>query len=221
MQIRLFIIMTAFVTTLLPGCMKPEPEHVDMVILHLGSGATPSIARRLEDYGISYKILDGLVPTQEITRLQPKALILTGSPDSVLEAGSPRAPEGYYHLNIPVLGLCYGMQMMVEHLGGRVEKCRCSEKSVVRAKFTGLCDLTPEGVKEMDVLMDHDDCVVKIPKGFIADASTDITPHAMICSPQRKLYLIQFHPERADAAPFSGCILDAFLKKAMGTLPRI
>lgn len=215
-----FFLMTLIVTGLLGGCVRPEPKRVDMVILHLGSGATPSIASRLESYNITYKIMNGLVPTQEILNLQPKALILTGSPDSILEAGSPRAPLGYYNLKIPVLGLCYGMQMMVQHLGGRVEKCVSSEKEVVKARFTGACGLTPPGVKEMDVLMDHDDCVVAIPRGFLADASTDITPHAMVCSPAKKLYLIQFHPERDDAAPASAVILDAFLEKVMGPLPK-
>lgn len=209
------IFLTMISTTLLSGCMHNGIQKADILILHLGSGATPKIAQRLEDFKISYTILDGLVPVEQIKQVNPKAIIITGSPDSVLNEGSPRAHENYFNLNIPILGLCYGMQMIAEQLGGKVKKCHKEEKGIFLASFTGKCGLTPVGMKEMHVLMDHEDCVVEIPKGFHTDASSDITHHAMVCSQAKKIYLIQFHPERYDTVPASGIILDAFIKKVM------
>jgi GMP synthase (glutamine-hydrolysing) len=202
-----------FITTFLCGCKTVPMQKVDMVILHLGSGATPKIAEKLKNMRVSYVILEGLVPTEEIKSYHPKGVIITGSPESLLDEGAPRAPASYYKLDIPILGLCYGMQMIAEQLGGKVKKCTQSEKGMFPVTFTGKCGLTPEGMKELHVLMDHDDCVVEIPKGFHTDASSSITQHAMICSHDRKMYLIQFHPERYDTAPASCVILDAFINK--------
>ncbi len=211
---NLAICMIVFIAaTLLPGCVQQGAHRTEVLILHMGSHATPNIARRLEKHGVSYTILQGFVPAEEIRQINPKALIITGSPDSVLNKNSPRAPEAYYSLNIPILGLCYGHQMIVEQLGGKVGKCRASEKGIFPVTFTGKCGLTPKGMAGMNVLMDHDDCVTEVPEGFHTDASSDITQHAMVCSHARKLYLIQFHPERYDTVPESGVILDAFIMK--------
>jgi GMP synthase (glutamine-hydrolysing) len=210
--LRFILLITA---TQLCSCGNYGVEKPDFLILHMGSSATNNIARRLEYRNATYIILDGLVPVEEIKAINPKAIVITGSPDSVMEEGSPRAHKDYYNLNIPILGLCYGMQMIVEQLGGKVKKCTKSEKEVVLAQFNGKCGLAPAGLKEMHVLMDHDDCVVELPKGFHSDASTSITEHAMVCSHDRQMYLFQFHPERYDTVPASGVFLDMFINKIM------
>ncbi|GEM_PF-3775679 len=208
-------LLVLIIATQLAGCYQQGIQEADILVLNMGSPATPAIARRLEMWGVNYTILEGLAPIADIRKVNPRALIITGSPDSVLDAGSPRAHEDYFKLNIPILGLCYGMQMIAEQLGGKVRKCSKSEKDVVPVRFNGKCELAHSGLREMNVLMDHDDCVVEVPHGFHTDASSDITQHAMICSHDRKVYLIQFHPERYDMVPASGTFLDAFIHKAV------
>lgn len=199
----------------LSGCISRGVKQADILILNMGSPATPKIARRLHMHDVEYTVLEGLVPVEEIRKVNPRGIIISGSPDSVLDAGAPRAPSDYFKLNVPILGLCYGMQMIAEQLGGKVKRCHKSEKDIVLARFNGKCGLVPEGLTHMHVLMDHDDCVVEIPKGFHTDASSLITDHAMVCSHDHKIYLIQFHPERYDTVPESGVILDAFIRKAI------
>lgn len=197
------------------GCIHRGIEKADILILNMGSPATPKIARRLEMLNVSYTILDGLAPLSDIKQVNPKAIIITGSPESVLDEGTPRAPMEYFKLNVPILGLCYGMQMIAEQLGGKVRKCTKAEKDVVAARFTGGCGITPPGMQVMNVLMDHEDCVVEAPEGFHTDTSTEITQHAMICHHKKKIHLIQFHPERYDTVPESGVILDAWVRMAL------
>lgn len=207
-------LLTTLIATQLSGCYNHGIQEADILVLNMGSPATPAIARRLEMWGVKYTILDGLVSTKEIIAVNPRGLIITGSPESVLDPGTPRAHDDYFKLNIPILGLCYGMQMIAEQLGGKVKRCSKSEKEIVLARFNGKCELAHSGLTEMNVLMDHDDCVVEIPEGFHSDASSDITQHAMICSHDKKIYMIQFHPERYDMVPESGVFLDNFIHKA-------
>lgn len=215
MQPKFFLVSLLTLIFTFAGCNHNNQTDTEILILFMGSPATPKIAKRLEKLNVKYKILNGLVPASEILAVNPKAIIITGSPDSVMDHGSPRAPAEYFKLKIPILGLCYGMQMLAEQLGGKVKKCVRSEKAVVPVTFNGKCGLAPEGLKEMHVLMDHDDCVVEIPQGFHTDASSEITQHAMVCSHDKLFYLIQFHPERYDTVPESGVILDAFIKKVL------
>jgi GMP synthase (glutamine-hydrolysing) len=212
----LYALLLFIVTTQLCGCSHLGMQQADILILHMGSSATPKMARRLERLDVSYTIFDGLVSVEQIRKVNPKAIIITGSPQSVLDVGSSRAHPDYFNLNIPILGLCYGMQMIAEQLGGKVKKCSKSEKEIVLAQFNGKCGINPEGLTHMHVLMDHDDCVVEIPKGFHTDASSLITQHAMICHPEKQIYLIQFHPERYDTVPESGVFFDNFIQKVMG-----
>lgn len=212
-MIRHFIPILMIILT---GCAERQVPHTDFLILHLGSGATPILSERIQKLGYTTKINDGFLAKEEIMKINPKAVIVTGSPKSLLDDDdAPYVADDFYDLKIPVLGLCYGMQMIADQLGGRVAKCSESEKRVTRVTFTGECGITPQGLREMDVLMDHDDCVTHLPEGFVTDASSDITHHAMSCSPTRNMYLIQFHPERYDTVPESGVIIDLFVEKVM------
>lgn len=200
---------------LICGCAQRAPKNTDVVILHMGASATAvsQLAKRLETLRVSYVINHGLLDKEGILKYSPKAVVITGSMKSLLDdEDAPFASEDFYSLGIPVLGLCYGMQMIAVQLGGEVKKCSKSEKAVVPVTINGQCGITPPGMTKLDVLMDHDDCVTRLPDDFITDVSSEITYHAMSCSPKRQLYLIQFHPERYDAAPESGVILDLFVK---------
>ena len=201
------------ILALLYTCVSAYAQNPDILILNMGSPATPKLAKRLDKLGATYVIPIGLLDKKGILEYSPKAVIITGSPKSIFDEDAPYASEDFYELGIPVLGLCYGMQMIAEQLGGEVKKCSKSEKGVFHVTFTGECGITPPDMAELDVLMDHDDCVTKLPDDFITDSKSEITPHALSCSPSRQLYLIQFHPERYDTAPESGVILDLFVKK--------
>lgn len=208
--------LVLFLVLMLSACAPKKPGPTDILILEMGSPATPNLVERLEKLGVSYEIYPGFLEAKDIRTANPKAIIITGSAKSLLDDhDAPYASDDFYTLNIPILGLCYGMQMIVEQLGGKVKKCSKSEKGIFPVTFNGKCGLTPAGMDELEVLMDHDDCVVDLPKGFVTDASSSITQNAFSCSHDKQMYLIQFHPERYDTAPESGIILDLFIHKVM------
>ena len=199
----------------LPACTVKGP-HTDILILEIGSPATPNIAARLDGLGVDYVIHPGFLGAEGIAKYKPKAVIITGSPLSVLNEDAIYIADDFFEIGIPVLGLCYGMQMIVEQLGGKVRACNKSEKGMFPVRINGACGLTPKHASQWTVVMDHDDCVEELPAGFITDTSSEITKHAFSCSLDRQMYLIQFHPERYEYSPESGVMLDMFVGKAMG-----
>lgn len=199
----------------LTGCVAPRPQSCDFLVLHMGSPATPRLVKRIESLGATYQIHQGLMSAAEINLIDPKAVIITGSPQSVFDLDAPFAPADFYTLDKPVLGLCYGMQMIAHQLGGRVDRCSRAEKGMFDVTFTGQCGLTPKNMTKLSVLMDHDDCVTNLPADFIIDASSQITRYSYACSLKRQMYLIQFHPERYDRAPESGVMIDRFVQRVL------
>jgi GMP synthase (glutamine-hydrolysing) len=171
-------------------------ERNEMVlILDFGSQVTQLIARRVREAGVYCEILPGTVSAEEVRGRGPGALILSGGPDSVYEEGAPQADPAIFELGLPVLGICYGMQLLVRALGGKVESVSGREfgRALLEppeesAFFTGLR-------REQTVWMSHGDALRELPPGFRTTARTAAAPHAAVEDPERRLYGVQFHPE--------------------------
>ncbi|SNZ14363.1 glutamine-hydrolyzing GMP synthase [Hydrogenobacter hydrogenophilus] len=165
------------------------------IILNFGSQYVQLIARRIRELGIYSEILPFNTKAEEILKRDPYCVILSGGPASVYEPSAPLPDEDIYHLGIPLLGICYGLQAMVYQLGGVVE--RAVKQEYGRAKLTVIKDdpLFYGLPKEFDVWMSHADKVVSLPEGFEVLASSENSPNAVI--KKGKLYGIQFHPEVA------------------------
>lgn len=174
-----------------------------ILILDFGSQYTQLIARRIRELGVFSEIRAFDMSDQEIRAYNPQGIILSGGPESVPQASSPRAPETVYELGVPVLGICYGMQTMAHQLGGTVQASKLREFGYAQVKVEGdsalLHDirdhLTDDGSALLDVWMSHGDKVSIMPPGFELMASTDACPIAGFHCAEKHFYGIQFHPE--------------------------
>lgn len=174
-----------------------------ILILDFGSQYTQLIARRVREIGVYCEIRPFDLSPSEISEFSPRGIILAGGPESVTDLGSPRAPEGLFELDIPVLGICYGMQTMAEELGGRVAACDKREFGYAQVRVTedskllhDISDhITEGGDRLLDVWMSHGDQVVAVPDGFAVLAGTDSAPIAAMQDESRSFYGVQFHPE--------------------------
>jgi GMP synthase (glutamine-hydrolysing) len=169
-------------------------HHETLLIVDFGSQVTQLIARRVRECGVYCEIHPFTKASEALATLKPKAVILSGSPHSVIDEG-PRIDAGLFAMNLPVFGICYGEQLMCELLGGKVEAGHDREFGravidVVRPSpiFKGL------DAKET-VWMSHGDRVTSIPQGFDVIATSEGAPFAAIADETRKFYAVQFHPE--------------------------
>jgi GMP synthase (glutamine-hydrolysing) len=178
--------------------------HSDRVlILDFGSQYTQLIARRVREAGVYSEIHPFDMDPAAVRAFAPKAVILSGSPESVTGAAGGRAPDAVFELGVPVLGICYGMQTMAEQLGGKVSPAALREFGFARIRARGhsalLRDIEDETNAEghglLDVWMSHGDQVVALPPGFKVIASSDNAPIAAMADEARRLYAVQFHPE--------------------------
>ncbi|MBI2383934.1 MAG: glutamine-hydrolyzing GMP synthase [Gammaproteobacteria bacterium] len=178
--------------------------HADKIlILDFGSQYTQLIARRVRELGVYSEIHPWDMGEAAIRAFAPKGVILSGGPESVTEAGSPRAPEAVFKLGVPVLGICYGMQTMAAQLGGKVEPSESREFGYAEIRLRGKCRLfeniedriNAKGQVLLDVWMSHGDRVTQLPAGFELVASTKDVPLAGMADEARRYYAVQFHPE--------------------------
>jgi len=207
-----------------------------VLILDFGSQYTMLIARRVRELGVYSEIHPPQISLAQIRELAPKAIILSGGPASVLERGSPTCPKELFDLRIPVLGICYGMQLLTHLLGGKVAKSKKREygpaelvidddsnlfagilkKQQLKKRFSQLrqdqLQLSPRSIR---VWMSHGDRIEKPPRGFVRIAHSGNSPFAAIADPKRKIFGVQFHPEVAHT-PLGKYILSNFLFKISG-----
>jgi len=189
-----------------------------ILILDFGSQYTQLIARRVREANVYSEIHPYDIDEEAIKDFNPRAIILSGGPDSATQANGVRAPEITFKLNVPVLGICYGMQTMAEQMGGKVEQSRLREfgHAKVRARghsklLTDIQDETnAEGHGLLNVWMSHGDTVKKLPDGFKVIASTENAPIAAIADEERRFYGLQFHPEVTHTSKGTA-ILDRFI----------
>src|SRR5574338_1208043 len=177
--------------------MQPDAHRDRILILDFGSQFTQLIARRVRDQAVYCEVHPGTLGADAAARFRPAGVILSGGPASVLEAGAPALDPGVLELGVPVLGICYGLQLLAHQLGGLVEPAAEREYGrsllkVVREDplFGGL-----PGGAERTVWMSHGDRVLRLPPGFAVLAASDNSPFAAVRHESRPLYGMQFHPE--------------------------
>src|SRR6201991_1433311 len=193
-----------------------RPPAVDeVVVLDYGGQYSQLIARRVRECGVFSELLPHHVGADEVRRRKPKGLILSGGPASVYADGAPKLDPELLELGIPVLGICYGMQLLALKLGGKVEGAEVGEfgRSQLTVREHGtLFDGLPA---EQSCWMSHRDTVFEAPPGFTALAASTESPVAAVESVERGLYGIQFHPEVVHT-PYGQQILTTFLEEICG-----
>jgi GMP synthase (glutamine-hydrolysing) len=189
--------------------MTPPAPHQTLLIVDFGSQVTQLIARRLRELRVYCEI----VPYQKVTdalldAMAPRAVILSGGPDSVTRDGAPRPPRSLWTRGVPVLGICYGQQVMMAELGGRVEagapgkggtaefgRARVAPAEERLALLDGWFDAGAGQAGEEQVWMSHGDHVAELAPGFRVFGTSPGAPFAITADPERRFYAVQFHPE--------------------------
>jgi GMP synthase (glutamine-hydrolysing) len=198
------------------GARSDLQQTEEVLVLDFGGQYSQLIARRIRECGVFSELLPVTTSIEKIAERAPKALILSGGPASVYEPGAPAFPTGLLDLEIPMLGICYGMQAMVQALGGRVEEAESGEfgRAELRLRDGGgtLLGGLPD---EQSCWMSHRDTVFEPPPGFSALASSSGSPVAAVEAPDRGLFGIQFHPEVVHT-PYGTEILTRFLRDIAG-----
>ncbi|MEO8626051.1 MAG: glutamine-hydrolyzing GMP synthase [Candidatus Limnocylindrales bacterium] len=166
------------------------------MVLDFGGQTAQLIARRVRELNVYSELLPFDTPWSEIERRQPRAVILSGGPMSVYEEGSPHPdPQIWVDAGVPVLGICYGVQLMAHHLGGSVEPAGKREYGPATVSITTEDGLFKDIEKQQPVWMSHGDSILEPPPGFKPLAESSNTPYVGLADPDRRMYGIQFHPE--------------------------
>jgi GMP synthase (glutamine-hydrolysing) len=187
----------------------------EVVVLDYGGQYSQLIARRVRDCGVFSELLPHHVSVEEVARRNPRGIILSGGPASVYADGAPRLQRELLELGVPVLGICYGMQLLVRELGGRVEQAEVGEFGRSDLTVSEPGRLLAGLPREQSCWMSHRDTVFAPPPGFTALASSTASPVAAVESPERGIYGIQFHPEVVHT-PYGQEILTRFLTDVCG-----
>ena len=166
-----------------------------ILVLDFGSQYTQLIARRVRELGVYSEIKPFTTPLEEIREISPNALILSGGPSSVWDEDSPTVDPGIFDLGIPVLGICYGMQLTTKLLGGKVERSEEREYGPATLEITDGDDLFYNVPEESGVWMSHGDRVLELPPGFKSIALSGNSPAAAMKDVKRRIWGTQFHPE--------------------------
>lgn len=190
-----------------------------VIILDFGSQYTQLIARRVRESRVFSRILPFNTPAKEIAAYSPKGIIMSGGPASVTMKKSPLPDQGIFKLGIPILGVCYGMQIITEMLGGKVKQCRDREFGKVELFTDDNRDLFAHIPGNFTCWASHGDLVTKLPPGFKVIAHTLNAPCAAIANHNKKIFGVQFHPEVTHTEKGSQ-ILNNFLFRVCGCLSR-
>ena len=191
--------------------MNRHPHsHSRLLIIDFGSQYTQLIARKIRESNVYCEIYSYNSPLDKIKGFGPDAVILSGGPSSVYDKGAPLIPAEIFTMDVPFLGICYGMQIMAYLTGGDVLPAKNREYGHSSLEITGKTPLLEGCEKSSLVWMSHGDVIVKTPPGFIVTAKTDNCDTASFENPERKLYGLQFHPEVVHTA-CGRKILDNFL----------
>ncbi|MCX4244704.1 glutamine-hydrolyzing GMP synthase [Paraliomyxa miuraensis] len=186
--------------------------HQTLVVVDFGSQVTQLIARRVRELGVYAEIIPYDAPASRIAERSPLGVILSGGPSSIYQAGAPRLDPAVLGLGVPVLGICYGLYVLVDALGGTVEAAGEHEYGPATVQVLaaeGPASAFDPGSDE-PVWMSHGDRVAALPAGFRTVARSRSCPHAAIVDPQRRMWGVQFHPE-VSHTPRGTEVLGAFL----------
>ncbi|MBK5264743.1 MAG: glutamine-hydrolyzing GMP synthase, partial [Alphaproteobacteria bacterium] len=194
------------------------PAQESILIVDFGSQVTQLIARRVREAGVYSEIAPFTTAAEAFERMKPQGIILSGSPASVTDKDSPRVPQHFFDAGIPILGICYGQQVMMSQLGGKVEGGESGEFGRAFIEISDRCalfdGLWKEGEKHQ-VWMSHGDKVTAFAPGFKIVAVTDGAPFAIIADEDRKFYGMQFHPEVVHT-PDGGKLIANFARHVCG-----
>ena len=166
-----------------------------VLVLDFGSQYNQLITRRIREFGVYSELHSHKLTAEEIKEMNPKGIILSGGPHSVYDENSFRCDERIFELGIPVLGICYGMQLMSLHYDGKVERSKNREYGKALIELDGEPVLFKDTPKGQTVWMSHGDKVTAAPPSFNIDATSPSTPIAAISNVEKNLYGVQFHPE--------------------------
>ncbi len=187
----------------------------NILVLDFGSQYSQLIARRIRECHVYSRIVPFRISADEIRKEAPAGIILSGGPASVYQDGAPKCDPAIFKLGIPVLGICYGMQLTVQTLGGEVARGKAREYGKAEIEVCEDSVLFESFPAKGQVWMSHGDKVTEIPDGFSRFACTDNTEFAGIQNPEKKIYGIQFHPEVVHT-PKGQIIITNFCRKICG-----
>ncbi len=195
--------------------------HVPIIVLDFGSQYTQLIARRIRELNVYCEIWPFHTPLDKVRAAKPRGIILSGGPSSVYEEGAPHIGQELFELDLPILGICYGLQLIAHRFGGKVamsqkrEYGRASVRvDIAEPLFAGLGGAPVE----LEAWMSHGDKVELLPEGFITLATSPSSPYAAVAHPSRRIYGVQFHPEVAHT-PQGSRVLGNFLFQVCGLEP--
>jgi GMP synthase (glutamine-hydrolysing) len=189
-----------------------------VLVIDLGAQYAQLIARRVRECHVYSEIIPHDIPIPALRKMRPAGIILSGGPASVYEEGAPRLDPRVFDIGIPVLGICYGHQLMAEALGGEVAATGQREYGRTTLVVDRPGVLLADMQASEQVWMSHGDAVVREPEGFRVGAHTDVIPIAAMEDPERGLYAVQFHPEVTHTLSGVG-VLKRFLYDGCGLLP--
>ena len=173
-------------------------SHQTVIVLDFGGQYNQLIARRVRECGVYCEVKPYTTPLEQLRAMEPIGFIFTGGPNSVYEAGAPKADPAIFELGVPVLGICYGCQFMAHALGGQVTEAHedtAREYGKTETYYDTACKLF-KGLPEQGISwMSHGDYMAKVPEGFALTAHSDACPNVAIADEKRGLYGVQYHPE--------------------------
>ncbi|HSP28008.1 MAG TPA: glutamine-hydrolyzing GMP synthase, partial [Ilumatobacteraceae bacterium] len=195
-----------------------QPQHHDVhtdrptgLVVDFGAQYAQLIARRVRELKVYSEIVPHRITAAEVAHRKPAAIILSGGPKSVHVEGAPSLDPEIYELGVPLLGICYGAQLIGQQLGGVVGRGMQGEYGRARMTRTGPSLLLPDSAaEEHDVWMSHFDGITVAPQGFTVTASTPGAPVAVLENDERRIYGVQFHPEVVHS-PHGMAVLARFL----------
>jgi len=189
-----------------------------ILVVDFGAQYARLIARRVREAHVYSEIVSPTISVAEIKARAPKGIIFSGGPRSVYESPAPSIDAGVYELGIPILGLCYGAQLMAQQLGGTVTRTGQGEYGRTELTQTAASPLSADWPATSSVWMSHGDAITAVPDGFVATATSAGAPVAAMHDPERRLFGLQFHPEVVHTDRGSE-VFDHFLIDACGCLP--
>lgn len=166
-----------------------------IVVLDFGSQYNQLITRRIREFGVYSELHPHTLTAEQIKAMNPKGIIFSGGPNSVYDENAFHCDDAIFDLGIPVLGICYGMQLMTQHFGGKVEPAQHREYGKAKIEIKSSSKLFENLPDEQVVWMSHGDLVTATPDGFTVNATSSSCPIASMSDPSRNLYAVQFHPE--------------------------
>ena len=173
-------------------------SHQTVIVLDFGGQYNQLIARRVRECGVYCEVKPYTTPLADIRAMNPIGIIFTGGPNSVYDPKSPQVDPAIFTWGVPILGICYGCQLMAHNLGGRVTEAQddsAREYGKTETYFDSACKLFKGLPAQGITWMSHGDYMEKVPEGFALVAHSDACPNVAICDESRGFYGVQYHPE--------------------------